>query len=129
MKKYIVLSCVFLSALFSCKKEKDQPKKNDMVYTISGPKDTTYNYGALSQAIKVAYTSGDKSNVQLSLSGLPKGLNSYFADSTGTPGFETLLSFGHDDYIVPGSYPITVYAKTANAGTQSVSFNMSIKLS
>ncbi|MBL7711241.1 MAG: hypothetical protein JNL13_02200 [Chitinophagaceae bacterium] len=129
MKKYLVLSCLTLSALYSCKKEKEQPKKEAMVYTISGPKDTVYAYGALDQAVNVTYTSGDKSSVQLSLGGLPKGLNARFADSAGTPGFETLLRFSHDDYIAPGTYPLTINAQAANAGTQSVSFNMSIRLS
>lgn len=100
-----------------------------MAYAISGPKDTVYTYGALDQPINVTYTSGDKTKVQLSLSGLPKGLNARFADSAGTPGFETLLRFSHDDYIAPGNYPLTVIAKTTDAGSQSASFNMSVRLS
>jgi hypothetical protein len=97
-----------------------------MEYSVKGLKDTTYEYLPLAQSVSVQYASGDKSQVTLAVSGLPKGLDAYFTDSSGTPDFETTLALSHSDYIVAGTYPVNINAKSGNSTVKSASFNLSV---
>lgn len=114
-----------MSGLYSC--SKDKSKKMD--FAFNQQKDTTFNYQKLSKSINVAFTSGDKTNINLSVSGLPKGLDAQFSIKSGTPDFSSILEFTHNDFIIAGTYPIKIIG-TADDGTEkSADFKLSINAS
>lgn len=122
LKKIVLLSLLSLSTLYSCKKEK--PQKMD--FSISGQKDTTFDYQKIVQKLSVKFNSGEKSKVNLTISGLPKGLDALLTNASGTPDFETNLELSNNDYLTAGNYPIKING-TAEDGTMK-SENFSIKI-
>lgn len=108
--------------LLSCKK--DQPQKMD--FSISGLKDTTFNYQKLTENINVKFTSGAKNNVNLTVSGLPKGLNAQLSSKSGTPDFNSNIELTHNDYIVAGIYPIKIIANADDGTEKSTEFKLTV---
>lgn len=114
-----------MTSIYSCKKD----KAVKMDFTISQQTDTTFSYEKLSRNIAIAYSTGDKTNVSLGINGLPMGLDAQFSAKSGTPDFSSSLDFTHNDYIIPGTYPIKITGNADDGTVKTSEFNLLVSKS
>ena len=100
-----------------------------MDFAISQQKDTTFNYEKLSRKIAVTFITGGKTNVNLGLIGLPKGLEAQFSTKSGTPDFSSNLEFTHNDFISPGTYSIKITGNADDGTVKTSDLNLLVSKS
>ena len=117
---YLAVFMVMCSSLLSCKKE----ETHAMDFTIDGVHDVALEENGLSVLdIHLEPTTATSEQVSLSVEGVPQGLNLTFNRITDKPPF-TVKLYIRDDSAAAGTYPITLYARSANGLLHTVKFSV-----
>ena len=127
MKK-ILLALLLSPLLFTaCKRGDDTPPVASFI--INGVHDVTLNNAPAAAntavlALGVTQTATTQEVVNLSVTGLPAGVNASFSATSGTPSFVSTLTFSWDYHTTPaGTYPVNIIG-TSVSGTKPYSLNL-----
>ncbi len=127
----IILSAAVAINLASCKKDKVQtdpvPTVDSQAYMLSNVQDISFiNNQSLAWEIPVEWKSGVPHKVSVYIGGLPANVKLSIDTITGLPSFKPEFTLTAK-YALPGKYPISVYATSAELGTKKYDVNLTIK--
>lgn len=104
---YSLCFAILVFTLYSCKKNKEEPKSE---FIINGVSDLSLSYGMGGLGLAVEHVSGSQKTVSLAIQGLPEGIEYNFSAWSGIPTFGTALTFTTDGNHIGSSFPLTLHA-------------------
>jgi|GEM_PF-4450736 len=109
---FLPAAVIFLAfAGVSCKKGNKEPLKPD--FLVHGISELTLNEGVGGLPLEIQYVSGPQEEVQLSLSGVPKGVTAALTRESGIPTFSSGINFSSDGSS-GGVFPVKLHAANSS---------------
>jgi hypothetical protein len=117
--------CLFLTVLtLACKKDK---AGKDFVYNVSGVHNMSIPAGKQDTLqLQAVTSSGTPENLSISVAGMPSGVTATYSAASGTPNFNTTISFAVGSAVSPGNYPLQIIFKGEKTGDKTLDMNLNV---
>jgi hypothetical protein len=128
MNRFLMLVCL-LPFLFTACNKSDAPSGGSGAMTFEVNNITDVPLQPLSSynlAIEVKYISGTAEAVTITTSNLPTGVKAIASPASGTPTYNSTITFTADNTAPQGTYTIKIKATTASGISQQYDCNLNI---
>jgi uncharacterized membrane protein len=127
MRVFYLLIALAALLFSSCKKQNSGP---EFSYIINNVHDLTVTAGSsVPLPLDVELQAGTQEPVALSVTGLPSGVTASFSAASGTPSFETVVTFNAAANAAPGDYPLKITGASASSEVKSYDFVLHVEKS